>query len=203
MLRRLCSLVVLSLVVSLGQASVPLARAAEREAALTGPVSQVDDDQALVNTAGPLGGLPEPVDAADRIDGLPTEEELPEGVGSAEVDGAWSEVPGVPVSVREDSDGELPASVDEVEVSLSAPASNETALGESPDSLLVTLTPASTEPTQTPTETTSPSASPTEPTPTPDRGRPSHGIIRPHGDPDAVRDDRAHGGGVCDDDRWS
>jgi len=178
--RRLCSLVVLSLVMTLGQASVPVAA----EAALTGPASQVDDDQALVNTAGPLGGLPEPVDAADRIDALPTGEELPEGVGSAEVDGSWSEVPGIPVSVREASDGELPASVDEVEVSVSAPTSNETAVGESVDSLLVALTPAATEPSPTPTETPSTEStetpSPTGPTPSPTESTPSPtGVVPP------------------------
>ncbi|MEO7629268.1 MAG: hypothetical protein ABIS91_23610 [Nocardioides sp.] len=159
MLRRVCSLVVLSLVVTMGQTAVPLAA----EANLAGVVSSVDDNQDLVNTAGPLGGLPEPVDPADRIDGLPTNEDLPEGVGTTDVDGSWSEVPGVPVAVREDSDGELPSSVDEVDVTVSAPVSSETVAGETADSLLLSLTPVSPEP--------APSSSPTEatatPTPTP------------------------------------
>ncbi|WP_325605818.1 polymorphic toxin-type HINT domain-containing protein [Nocardioides sp.] len=137
-------------------------------------MSNVDDEQALVNTAGPLGGLPEPVDAADRIDGLPAGEELPVGVGSVDVDGSWSSVPGIPVSVREDADADSSAPVDEVEVSVSAPESNETAVGDAPDSVLVALTPAPTEATTTETPApVEPTQSPTDVAPPSDPSSPA------------------------------
>lgn len=111
MLRRCSFMFVLPLVLSVSQVVAPSVVAA---AVTVAPAASGEEEVASV--AGPLGGLPPLVDPANRIDGLEPAT-LPEGDGTAEVDRGWTDIPELPVEVREGKD--LPAAVESVQVSVS------------------------------------------------------------------------------------